>query len=358
MEENLRTSGMSLRRSTIVVGKLLIAAGAFLSLALLARGTAAPPTVTMANPVPINSAAEVWTFPAEGFEFFARQGLQVRNLFNNGGAVSFGQVATGQSDFAESSLENVINAIQAGEPIHPFAALITTSVWTIGVPENSPIQSSSELAGKKIGVTSLTSGSYPFAQIVAAENGLTGKGTYPIVGNGGPGAHALSSGQVDALGTTDQEWATIQHLGVKVRFLPQPTIASLPSDLLFTSKRFYQDHKDLCVKFAAAVFAGIARAQERPVQALDYFEKLNPEVARVVPRDVSATLLKSRLTHVALIPAQQGQWGYMATDLYATVQDVGLQYGAIKKPGIDVRATLSNELVPAINDDVRKLLGQ
>src|SRR3984893_9331211 len=29
-----------------------------------------------------------------------------------------------------------------------------------------------------------------------------------------------------------------------------------------------------------------------------------------------------------------------------------------QEPGIDVRATLSNELVPAINDDVRKLLGQ
>ncbi len=335
-------------KATVIIAMLLSASAASRADTLV--------SVTMANPVVINSAAEVWTFPAEGFGFFAKEGLDVHNLFNNGGAVSFGQVAAGQSDFGESSLENVINAIEGGEPIHPFAALITTSVWSIGVADNSPIKSYAQLAGKNIGVTSLTSGSYPFAQEVVADNHLVGKVKYAVAGNGGPAAQALSSGQVDALITTDQEWVTIQHLGVKVRFLPQPRVGSLPSDVLFTSNKFYQAHKDICVKFAAAVYAGISRAQARQSQAVDLFEKLNPDVARSVPRDVSAALLKSRLTHVALIPQQRGQWGFMPTELYETVQDLGLQYGSIKKPGIDLKVTLSNELVPSINAEVRKLL--
>jgi ABC-type nitrate/sulfonate/bicarbonate transport system substrate-binding protein len=138
-----QSAGMhSGNRRSIKVGLFgILAAALALTLALAPPAQAAGTVVTMANPVVVNSAAEVWTFAPEGFGFFAKEGLEVHNLFNNGGAVSFGQVASGQSDFGESSLENVINAIQAGVPIHPFAALITTSVWSIGVLDSSPIRS-------------------------------------------------------------------------------------------------------------------------------------------------------------------------------------------------------------------------
>ena len=153
----------------------VVAAALALALASGPSVQAAGTVVTMANPVTVNNAAEVWTYAPEGFGFFAKEGLDVHNLFNNGGAVSFGQVASGQSDFGESSLENVINAIQGGVPIHPFAALITTSVWGIGVLDSSPVKSYGQLAGKVIGVSSLTSGAYPFAQEIVASNNLTGK---------------------------------------------------------------------------------------------------------------------------------------------------------------------------------------
>ena len=46
----------------------------------------------------------------------------------------------------------------------------------------------------------------------------------------------------------------------------------------------------------------------------------------------------------------------MALDQYAKVQELGLQYGSIKSPGIDLKRVLSNELVPAINASVKQLL--
>jgi NitT/TauT family transport system substrate-binding protein len=334
----------------------ILATGLVLTVSFASAVQAAGTVVTMANPVVVNSAAEVWTFAPEGFGFFAKEGLEVQNLFNNGGAVSFGQVASGQADFGESSLENVINAIQAGEPIHPFAALITTSVWAIGVLDSSPIRSYSQLAGKVIGVSSLTSGAYPFAQEVVANNQLVGKIKYAVAGTGGPAAEALSGGQVDAMVTTDQEWVTLAHLGVKIRFLPAPVIGSYPSDMLFTSDKFYQEHKDLVVKFAAAVFAGISQAQAHNTDAVKHFEELNRNVARSVPTDVSLDLLKARLSHLRLRPAQQRRWGYLVLDDYAKVQSLGLQYGSIKAPGINVKAIFSNDLVPAINAEVSRLL--
>ena len=333
-----------------------VATAMVFAIGMMTSAQAAGTVVTMANPVVVNNAAEVWTYAPEGFGYFAREGLEVHNLYNNGGAVSFGQVASGQADFGESSLENVINAIQAGVPIHPFAALITTSVWSIGVLDSSPIKSYGQLAGKVIGVTSLTSGAYPFAQEIVANNALTGKVKYGVAGNGGPAAEALTNGQVDAMVTTDQEWVTLAHLGLKIRFLPPPVVASYPSDMLFTSDKFYQEHKDLVVKFAAAVFAGISQAQVKSEEAVTHFEQLNRSVARSVPTDVSRDYLKARLQHLKLRPAQKGQWGYIVLDDYSKVQSLGLQYGSIKAPGIDLKATLSNDVIPAINAEVKQLL--
>ena len=66
--------------------------------------------------------------------------------------------------------------------------------------------------------------------------------------------------------------------------------------------------------------------------------------------------MKARLTHLKLRPAQKGQWGYIVLDDYIKVQTLGLQYGSIKAPGIDLKATLSNDLIPAINAEVKQLL--
>lgn len=311
-------------------------------------------TVINANAVPVNNPGEIWTFAPQGFGYFSKEHLNVQQLYNNGGAGSLDEVATGKADFGETSPEDLINAIEAGEPLHPFMTLITSSIYSVGVLASGPIHSYSQLNGKSVGVSSLTSGSDPFAKEALAANGLTGKTSIAVAGNGGPAAAALRSGKVAAMVTTDTQWVTIVDLGVKVRFLPEPAAGHLPADLFYTSDQFFNQHPDLVVRFGAAIMAGIEQAEANPDQAISYYEKEYPSIASSVSSQENLALLKARLQHVQLIPTQGGKWGWIPVSQYDQVQQLGLRFGVIKKKA-NLSQILSNSLVGKIDQDAAAL---
>lgn len=272
-------------------------------------------SVTNANAVAISNPGELWTFAAQGFGEFGKEHLKVANIWNTGGSLALSEVATGKAQFGETSITDYINAVEAGEPLHAFAELITHSIYSTAVLKSSGITKYSQLAGKNVGMTSLTSGSYPASEETMAANHLTGKVHETVAGLGGAAAQALQNGSIAALTTFDTQWAELKHLGLKLHFLPSPKVLTYPSDVYYTTNSYYKSHVAVVDRYAAAVFAGISEAKKNPLKAVYYFETEYPQTASGTSLSEDLSELKARLKDVELAPQQHGKWGYFPSSL-------------------------------------------
>jgi NitT/TauT family transport system substrate-binding protein len=314
--------------------------------------------------VAVPDAGQVFLYVPEGFGFFKKEKLNVSVLFNNGGGAALQSVAAGAADYGLSSPENLWNGIATGMPLRGYALVLTNSIYHngIGVRADSPIRSIADLKGKKIGVSSFTSGSYPSAQAKIASGGLDPKSdvTFVPMGNGGPAANAIQNGQVDAAVTSETQWEQIKALGVKVRYLPKSTNAvdDLPADVLFTKADTLERSPGVSARFARAVMEGTVAALANPNKALDYYYKLYPEPANALTREQNMAIMMARLEDLKLIAAQKGKWGFMPIPLYNQVQKLGLQFGTVNKEQ-DISTLFSNQLNPLINKfDAKRITKQ
>ena len=307
-------------------------------------------TVSFALAVPAPDPGQVWFYAPQGYGYFKSENLTVTPQFNNGGGAAITQVVSGNAQFGETSPENLINAVAAGEPLVGFATIITKSIYSVGVKSDSPIKTYADLKGKTMGVSSLTSGSHPFALEALSQNGLTPNKDVAIAvaGNGVQAADAISTGKVDAMTTTDTQWVAIENLGVKPRFLPAPTAASLPADVLFTRQDYLQSHQDVAVAFARAVLEGLIAASANPSRAIDDYYSAFSTAANSKDKATNLKILNSRLRFVQISPAQNGKWGYLPLSQYEQVQTLGVKFGSIKKSE-DLSKVLTDSLIDKID---------
>jgi NitT/TauT family transport system substrate-binding protein len=331
-------------------------AGASTASAQVDRGSALPPVANLkfAVAVAIPDPGQVFLYVPEGFGFFKAERLNVSVLFNNGGGAALQAVATGGADYGLSSPENLWNGIATGMPLRGFALVLTNSIYHngIGVRADSPITSIAQLKGKKVGVSSFTSGSYPSAQAKVASGGLDPKKdvTFVPIGGGGTAANAIQNGQVDAVVTTETQWEQIKALGVKVRFLPKSTnkVDDLPADVLFTKSDTLAKYPGVSARFARAIMEGTVAALANPNKALDYYYQLYPEPANALTRQQNMAIMMARLQDMKLISAMKGKWGFMPIPLYNQVQKLGLEFGTVNKQQ-NISTLFTNKLNPAIN---------
>lgn len=303
--------------------------------------------------VAVADPGQVFLYAPEGFGYFKAEGLDVKPLFNAGGGAALAEVAAGAADFGLSSPENLWNGIAAGEPIRGFATVLTNSIYHqgVGVLSDSPIKSYDDLKGKKIGVSSFTSGSFPHAQEDLAAHGLDPKKDVTIVpiGNSGAAAASIQKGSVDAAVTTETQWAIFKALGLNIRFLPAtPEVDNLPADVLFATSDTLAKYPTFAARFARAVMEGTVAALANPNKALDYYYQYYPEEAAALTRAQNMAIMKARLEDMVLTKSQKGRWGYMPIGDYNQVQKLGLQYGVVKKEQ-NISQLFTNSMTKIIN---------
>jgi len=301
--------------------------------------------VRLALPVPAPDPGQIWAFVPTGAKYFEQENLEVEFLPTAGGAANIKLVATGGAEFAISSPDNTLNATLEGLDLKGIATVVTRQIFRIVVAPNSPITTYAQLKGRKVGVSALTSGAYPFARYAFQENGLSPDKDieFVTVGTGGPALEALKSGKVDALSTWDTQIAIHKELGTTVRILPESTNVGLPADLVLVSSAYLTSNPDVVVRFTRAVLKGIVYAQANPGRATDFFIQQFPDAAKARPRDGHLNALTARLGNMTLIPAQQGKWGYVPLDLYGKLQDAGVSLAVIKQKQ-DLSKIFTNEL--------------
>ncbi len=91
--------------------------------------------------------------------YYEQEGLDVELLFAGGANEAAIQLATGNAEIADSSPAQAVIGMEEGSAapmdIRYFYNAGYRNIWSVSVPEDSPIKTIADLRGKKIGVTAL-----------------------------------------------------------------------------------------------------------------------------------------------------------------------------------------------------------
>lgn len=142
-------------------------------------------------------------------ELFEKQGIQVEWVLSQGSNKALEFLNSGSADFTSSAGAAALMAKANGAPVQSVY-IYSKPEWTALVTtKNSPIQTVSDLKGKKVAATI---GTDPYIFLLRALNkaGLSPEDVEIINLQHGDGASALSTGQVDAWAGLDPHMARLQ----------------------------------------------------------------------------------------------------------------------------------------------------
>jgi NitT/TauT family transport system substrate-binding protein len=155
--------------------------------------------------------------------YFRQEGVEVEIINMASSSQTLQALATGSVEvtnlgppiyaqgFAKSPDLNVISTYVWMHQIH----------WSVAVKPDSPVQDLRALRGKKIGIRNPGDSGFIGAKAMFKEVGLDPDQDFEwiSVGSGAPAGQGLDRGQVDALAIWDGEYARIENLGFKLRYL-------------------------------------------------------------------------------------------------------------------------------------------
>ena len=228
---------------------------------------------------------------AEQQKFFEKEGLAVETTIYRGGAECFEALAAGAADLILDPPSLVAAAIKRG-----FGSKLVTSGalayygWHLMVRTDSPIREVSDLAGKKLGITSRGSGSDLLAQWTEVDRKVT---TNRIPVGGGGLVPNLRSRNIDAaviysplsfqLLRANQARSLIDYGSA----IPQHTTAGW-----IASDRIIRDTPQAVQGGVNAIYGGLAwlRANRGPaVELIATNNEIPPEIAAI---EYEETILK------------------------------------------------------------------
>lgn len=220
--------------------------------------------------LPIGDSVAVWLGVEAGI--FEEHGIDLQIQTAHGGAQAIPSLLSGDIQFA------------IGGPFGPFRADVQdlgitvvqgfSNTIAVGqdngavvVLEDSPIQSTADLAGKKIGVN--TTGAAGDLSIRAAVDAAGGdSNTIEFVEVNFPDAQAqLEAGTIDAAWVPDPFRTQINEVGRTVLYNFQETIPGVPVLTSFTTAEIVENDPELVELYAAAMADALAYTTEHPDEA-------------------------------------------------------------------------------------------
>lgn len=275
----------------------LTAAAAALALGVTACGgggsgaagldpTPQTPVTVQAGFIPVIDVAALYLGDKQGF--FANRGIKLNVNTAQGGAALVPPVVSGQYQFAFSNIVSVLSARAQGLPLKVIASGSNSTgvdgkdVSMIRVPENSPIKTPADLAGKKVSVNTLNNLLQMLGDV--AVSGAGGDpGSVKFVELPFPDAvTALGNGNIDAM-VTAEPFDTIASKGTRVISSPYQNLSktSLTTSVYFTSEQQLQENPKLFTAMKAAIDESLTYANTHPDEVrgqLSSFMKIDPAV--------------------------------------------------------------------------------
>ncbi len=236
-----------------------------------------------------------------------------------------------------------------------FYTAYQTNTYGIAVPADSPIQKLTDLKGKTIGVTNMSSAGVIIARAQVATAGLNPDTDITIVvaGEGAQPAVMLKNKQVDALSQFDTQYALIEIAGVKMRLLDTRAIERHPANGFVALEDTIKSQRKELIGLGRGYAKGEVFALANPEAAVRIVYEVFPQTkptgkdeATAVRDDVK--VLGARMEHWKLEPAGVKRWGENSEANYRDYADFMLKWGIIKQK-VDGSDLITNELIEEIN---------
>jgi NitT/TauT family transport system substrate-binding protein len=222
--------------------RLLACLFALLALATAARAQApAKPLkpVTIAVGTQVLNVSYPWLTLPIALGYWKDEGYDVKVITVGGSLQGIQQMIGGGVDFAQLNSTGLIQANT--ENNLAVRGLMGTGVidWGVGVLQDGPIRSITDLKGKKIGIFSLGTGGVPLLKGYLRANGINPDTEVQIIatGAGAPALEALKNDRVQALMFWSSALAGFENTGTNLRVLFDPAWRALPDFTLGTMQK-------------------------------------------------------------------------------------------------------------------------
>ncbi|MEQ4208220.1 ABC transporter substrate-binding protein [Actinopolymorpha sp. B9G3] len=256
--------------------------------------------------IPIVDVAPLHLGKAKGF--FEEQNIDLEVVNTTGGAAAVPGVVSGDFDFAFGNVTSLIIARSQNIPLKAIAngnastGEVGKDFGGIVVPEDSPINSAKDLAGKTVAINNLQNISDTTTRASIRKDGGDPTGVrfselpFPEM------PAAVANHRVDAAMVVEPFLTIAMDQGAK---LVASNFADPAPDLTiacyFTTEKVIAEESDLTKRFTAAIEKSLAYADEHPDEAreiLSTYTEIDPAVADKIvlpawPPDVNADAVQT-----------------------------------------------------------------
>jgi NitT/TauT family transport system substrate-binding protein len=291
--------------------------------------------------------------------FFTEEGLNPEFIALQGASVIYPQVANKAVDFALPSNDLMLVALDKGEPypVKAFYNYMREQVFEFTVLKDSPIQSLSDLKGKKLGVGALTWGNLPMSRVFLKDAGLEWMKDVQVVPVGiGPTAwRRLKVGDVDALNLYISTNNQMAAAGTPIRRIPLPDkFQSLFSNGIVANSDVIKSDPKLVESFGRAWAKSYYACRQNVEACMRAYWDYNPAArpapekeAEVVKANAALFVQGYRLYTAGM---QDGRWGDYDPAAWRTLAAVMHDGGQISTSSLPVDQLYTREFVAGINN--------
>ncbi len=290
-----------------------------------ASAQTAPPTLVTVNAgfVPVTDVAALYL--GEEVGIMKKHGIQLKVNVGSNGAALVASVASGEYQFAFSSLVQILQARDKGLPLKIIAAGSSSTgtkgadVTMIHAGPKSGIKSAKDLEGKTVSVNALNGLLQMLGKTaVKADGGDPSKVRFIELGFSEALA-ALQAGKIDAMVGAEPFGTAAMAAGYPVISSPYMAMSNkgMLTSAYFTTEQQIQKNPELFKNIRAAINESLEYAQKNPDgirKQLPKFTKLGPDVA-------AKLILPSYLT---AIPKE-------SVELFSKA---GMEFGMLNKPAV------------------------
>lgn len=282
---------------------------------------------------------------AEELGFFEQEGVEAEFVTAGEEIPSTALVENGDVDIAMADIDElVISHAKGGTQVVPFSPQHSNTAGTV-VPEDSPIQDFSELAGKTVGLASEEDTAQVEAQLLAA--GLSGDDIETVV-VGTSGAlvkQTFDDGEIDAYVGARSDFTAIAATGTPLRNITPEDVQAIDGNPVAVMPETLEAKREALVGFFRAWAMGQYVGLEHP-----------DVVEQIVREQVPAEWRNEAVAEAALAgsielmqPDDPERIGDVRPEVWVTAQDLLASVGIIEEKA-DIEDILDDSLIEEIND--------
>lgn len=287
-------------------------------------------------------AEETNVYVSEERGFFKDEGIEMTWVPGLGSGAALRNVIAGNADIGFVGPEAIYFAADKGEKIKAVYNIYPQNAFNVFALKKQNITKPGDLAGKKVGVISMESGTrYNLETLLAVTN--IKRSDVEMVAVGLNPAPAIQSDQIHAMAMTDSLLHNLQAKGLgQVDVIWCKDYLNLPTDVFAMMEKDLRPKRDLWKRFLRAYKKGVEWTIKNPEEAVPYCVKVcidtkDPKLIldhikiRVIGTSQSDTTRQKGLGWFDLPVLKQGAEVYRKAGLV--------------KNALDVEAIFTNEIV-------------